>query len=33
MHEINKKPFGIHTPMAGDRVPVSQIPLAPARHI
>ena len=33
MHEISKNTFGIHTPMAGDIVPVSQIPLAPARHI
>ena len=33
MHEISKKTFGIHMPMAGDMVPVSQIPLAPARHI
>ena len=33
MHEISKNAFGIQTPMTGDRVPVSQIPLAPARHI
>jgi hypothetical protein len=32
MQEISKKKSGIHTPIAGERIPVEQILLIPARQ-